>query len=346
MFSKFDKTMRATSGAILAAALAAGILAGAYACSSGGSAASGPASANAMPVASGQKVGQPGEGQKTFDTPDAAVKALVDALKTGDRAQVTPVFGPATGELVSGDPVEDANGFKMFVAAAAEKTRLSAKDDKTQQLFLGNADWPFAIPLVKLSDGKWFFDTEAGKPEILARRIGANELETIAVCHEYVMGQRDYASQDRDGSGILKFAQHFASSPGKKDGLYWPVADGEAPSPMNPLVVAADAEGYTLGQASGQHTGKHPFHGYYYHILTGQGSDAPGGPYSYIINGNMIAGFALIAWPDAYGDSGIMTFEINHQGKLYQKDLGPDTAKIAGGIAEYNPDSSWSLVKE
>jgi hypothetical protein len=189
---------------------------------------------------------------------------------------------------------------------------------------------------VKQGDG-WIFDSATGRQEILNRRIGANELDTIDVCRAYVAAQREFASEDRDGTGVFKFAQKFISAQGKHDGLYWPIADGEPASPLGPLVADAVAEGYNKKGV--------PYHGYYYRILTGQGKNAPGGAYSYIINGNMIAGFALVAFPADYGNSGVMTFIVNQQGVVFQKDLGPKTANLAKAMKIYNPDPSWQRVE-
>ncbi|MEI8194577.1 MAG: DUF2950 domain-containing protein [Phycisphaerae bacterium] len=287
---------------------------------------------------------EPGHGAQLFATDDEAAKALITAVKARDKESLRTILGPATKELVSGDAIEDANDFDTFVKHANEQTRLEKKTDSLAILHIGVQDWPFAIPLVKVSgpDGKWFFDTEAGKQEILARRIGANELEAINVCRGYVLAQREYASQDRDGSTVLQYAQRFVSKPGQKDGLYWETAAGEQPSPLGPLVAQATEEGYFPKKAPGPQ----PFHGYYFHILKKQGSDAPGGKYDYVINGHMIAGFALVAWPAQYGNSGVMTLIVNHQGKVYQKDLGPKTAETAKALSRYNPDGMWAVVKE
>jgi hypothetical protein len=297
-----------------------------------------------------QITGQPEANQQTFATDEDAVKALVETLGLTDKDKrkeaMHGIFGPAGHDLASGDPVEDATSFKTFVMRATAKTRLEKKSDALSILHIGNEDWPFPIPLVKGADGQWFFDTAAGKEEILARRIGANELATIQVCRAYVLAQRQYAGKDRDGSEVLKYAQHFHSHPGKKDGLYWPAAPGEEQSPFGPLVAEASAKGYFGERPPGQPAGPRPFQGYFFHVLTRQGPDVPGGRYDYVINGNMIAGFALIAWPDKYASSGVMTFIVNHQGKLYEKDLGPDTDRLARGITEYNPDASWKLVKD
>jgi hypothetical protein len=208
-------------------------------------------------------------------------------------------------------------------------------------LEVGEQAWPFPIPIVK-TDGGWFFDTEAGKEEILNRRIGTNELATLNVVRACVEAEREYASRDRDGSGVLKYAQRFSSHPDSKDGLYWsPDLDGEV-SPLGPLVADAQSEGYGLQTKDGK-SKPQPFHGYYFKILTRQGKHAPGGAYNYIINGNMIGGFALVAWPAEYGRSGIMTFIVNQQGRIYQKDLGPNTGRIAPAMKRYDPDSTWQL---
>jgi len=205
---------------------------------------------------------------------------------------------------------------------------------------LGVDGWPFPIPLVK-RDGQWLFDTAAGKAEILRRRIGMDELGAIAVCHAYVEAQREYASQDRLGDGVLAYAQFLRSTPGTHNGLFWPANPGEELSPLGPLVAQARVEGYHRS-AKMMNEQQAPYHGYYFKILTRQGKHAPGGKYNYIINGRMIAGFALVAWPAEWGNTGVMTFIVNQQGKVYQKDLGPKTAKIAKSMTAYDPDDTWS----
>lgn len=284
----------------------------------------------------------PAPGQPVFDSDDEALNAMLAAVKAQDHEQVHRLLGPAWKELVSGDKVEDADAFKEFAQRAAERTRLQQQDDATAIVYIGNDDWPFPIPIAKTSDGKWFFDTEAGKTEILARRIGENELDTIDVCREYVKAQRDYAATDRDGSGVLKYAQRILSTPGKMDGLYWDAAAGQEQSPFGHFFATAATQGYA------QTTGHphEPYHGYHFRVLKRQGSAAPGGKYDYVINGNMIAGFALVAFPVDYESSGIMTFIVNQQGKIYQKDLGPDTTELARQMSEFNPDSSWTPVKD
>jgi len=287
--------------------------------------------------------GEPGLGQQQFDSDADAAAALVAAAKAKDHQALHQIFGPSVAEFISGDKVQDETHFDHFVKNASEHLELEKKGPKTSVIDIGKDNWPFPIPITRLANGKWFFDTEAGKQEILDRRIGGNELETIKVCHGYVDAQREYASVDRDGSSVLKYAQHFISHHGK-DGLYWQAAAGEEESPFGVLVAHATLEGYTPGQKTA--AGPQPFHGYVYHILTCQGPAAPGGEYNYVINGNMIAGFALIACPTEYGTSGVMTFVISHQDKVYQKDLGAKTAEIVRDLKQYNPDSTWTLVTD
>jgi len=301
----------------------------------------GGTAANNSPLT--RPAGQAGVGQQQFDTDDLAAAALVTAAKAHDHDALDHIFGPSVTEFVTGDKVEDEKAFGHFVTNASAHLELEKKDANTSVIDIGKDNWPFPIPLTRLPDGKWFFDTEAGKQEILARRIGGNELETIKVCRAYVEAQREYASADRDGSGVLKYAQRLYSKNGK-DGLYWEAGPGEAESPFGPLVAQAALEDYTLGQKDS--TGPTPYHGYIYRTLKCQGPNAPGGKYHYVINGNMIAGFALVAGPTEYGVSGVMTFVISHQGKLYQKDLGPNTTDRVRSMKEYNPDSTWTLVTD
>jgi hypothetical protein len=285
--------------------------------------------------------GQPGAGQMVFDTDDAAVNAMVDAVKTCDHEKVRQILGPAWKELLTGDKVADAAAYKEFAGHFAEHSRIALSPEGNKAIiYIGKDDWPFPIPVTRDSGGKWFFDTEAGKAEILARRIGADELDAIQVCHDYVQAQREYASAERDDSGVLKYAQHLLSSPDKKDGLYWEVKAGEPQSPFGPLIAQAEAEGYTPAKGK-----PHEYHGYQFRILKSQGPDAPGGKYDYVINGNMIAGFALVAYPSDYDQGGVMTFIVSHNGKVYQKDLGTNTVDIARKLTEYNPDKTWTLVQ-
>jgi len=297
-----------------------------------------------------QVPGRPAAEQQTFASPDDGMKALLAAVKIPDRearrAAMRAVLGPAAADLSSGDPVADANSFQKFAARADEQARLEKRGDDEAVLLIGMQDWPFPVPLVKAADGKWFFDTAAGKQEILARRVGANELAAIAVCRAHVLAQRQYAATDRDGDEVLEYAQRFRSHPGTKDGLYWETAAGEEQSPFGPLITDAKERGYFAPRGADEPKTRRPFQGYYYRILKKQGPAVPGGRYDYVINGNMIAGFALAAWPAKYGSSGVMTFVINHQGKLYQKDLGPRTGEIAAAITDYDPDATWTLVKD
>jgi len=287
--------------------------------------------------------GEPGVGQRLFDTDEQAATALVAAAKSRDHDALHQIFGPSVTEFISGDKVEDEKSFECFVKNVDNHLELEKKDAKTSVIDIGKDKWPFPVPLTRLASGKWFFDTEAGKQEILARRIGANELETIKVCRAYLEAQREYASVDRDGSGVLKYAQHFISKHGK-DGLYWESVPGEEESPFGAFVAQATLEGYTPGKNGC--SGLHPYHGYVYRILTRQGAAVPGGRYDYVINGNMTAGFALVACPTEYGISGVMTFIVNHQGKVYQKDLGPETLSTVRSLKAYDADGSWTLVTD
>jgi hypothetical protein len=279
--------------------------------------------------------------QSTFASPEDAVKALVEAAKSNDVKTLEALFGPGSKDLlVSGDPVADQSRRERFVSLYEQKYRLEITGDKAV-LNLGNEDWPFAIPIVK-KEGLWYFDTKQGKEEILARRIGQDELGAIQVCLAYVDGQREYVLKDRDANGLLEYAQKFRSDPGKKNGLYWDVKAGEAQSPLGPLFAAAQEKGYSGKTAGGKPI---PYYGYYYRILKGQGKDAPGGAYDYVVRGKMIGGFALVAYPAKYASSGVMTFIVNQDGVVYQKDLGKNTEKTALAMKLFNPDSTWKKVK-
>ena len=287
----------------------------------------------------------PAAGQEVFASPKAASGVLLAAVETQDHKTLHRIFGPEIKRLVTGDKVEDQRHFEAFIAHALQKFQLQQTSSDTAVILIGNKSWPFPIPIKKTADGRWYFDTHAGLAEILARHIGADELETIKVCDAYVYAQRQYAATYHDGSDVLQYAQRMVSKPGTHDGLYWPPAANQPESPFGPLAAQAAAEGYTPGAHKNSH-GPHPFHGYLFHILKMQGPAAPGGKYNYVINGNMIAGFALVAFPEKYGASGVMTFIVNQQGKVYQKDLGPDTNKIAAHMTRYNPDKTWTLVQE
>ncbi|MGD0539700.1 MAG: DUF2950 domain-containing protein [Verrucomicrobiota bacterium] len=283
-------------------------------------------------------------GEQQFSSPEAAVDALKTAVVAQDTNALHAIFGPAGHELVAADIVEATNERELFASRLAEKTVLVRDSDSKAVLHLGADGWAFPIPLRK-QDGQWLFDTEAGKEEILNRRIGANELGAIQVCQAYVQAQREYASVDRNGDEVLAYAQRLRSTPGTHDGLYWASEAGDEQSPLGPLIAQARVEGY-------QHKtkiladDKAPYHGYYFKILTKQGKHAPGGKYDYVIHDRLIGGFALVAWPAQWGNSGVMTFMVNQQGKIYQKNLGPKTSSIANGITTYDPDASWTLVKD
>ena len=278
---------------------------------------------------------------QTFATPEAAVSALLAAASAQDTNAFRVIFGPVGVEIQNPDRVQAANELKAFNAAVNQHQRLVHESDAKCVLEIGDNAWPFPIPIVK-RNGQWFFDTEAGKDEIFNRHIGRNELATLQSVRAYVEAQREYASKDRDGDDVLEYAQKFRSTPGMKDGLYWPQdLDGEI-SPLGPLVAEAQAQGYgRKPKEEGDKTA--PFHGYFFKVLTGQGKHAPGGKYDYVINGNMIGGFALVAWPAEYGESGIMTFVVNQQGHVYQKNLGPGTAKAAEAMKAYDPDKTWTV---
>jgi hypothetical protein len=282
--------------------------------------------------------------EQIFDSPNDAINALVAAAKNNDTNGIHAIFGQAGHDLISPDAVQASEEHKLFVQRLLEKAQLVNNSESNATLELGEDGWPFPIPLVK-QDGKWFFDTAAGAAEILKRRIGMDELGAIAVCDAYVDAQREYASQDRIGDGVLAYAQFLKSSPGKHDGLFWPTnSSDEVLSPLGPFIAQARVEGYhrTAKMLDDEQA---PYHGYYFKILTRQGKNAPGGKYNYIINGRMIAGFALVAWPAEWGNTGVMTFIVNQQGIVYQKNLGPQTVKIASEIKTYNPDDSWTPAK-
>jgi hypothetical protein len=297
-------------------------------------------------------------GQSTFDTPEAATKALATAAKDEDRATLEKLFGAEYHNLLSGDPVEDKKDLDDFAAGAQEFMDLVQVDDNTYTVTVGKDAWPTPIPL-SMKDGKWFFDTAAGLQQVLDRRIGENELAAIETCRAYALAQWDYYTQaDWDHDGVAEYAQRLISTPGKHDGLYWETREDETPSPLGALVAQAQAEGYGPNPAVPGASGKGgsdletpaipraPYHGYYFRTLTAQGPHAPGGKHSYVINGNMIAGYALVAYPSNYGNSGVMTFIINGQGRVYQKNLGENTEKLAAAMAAYDPDPTWQRVED
>jgi len=276
--------------------------------------------------------------QQDYKTPQDAVDALVATARSGDQKAALVVLGRGGEDIISsGDKVSDDAVRARFVASYDTKHQIAMDGDSKATLVIGNNDYPFPIPLARNKDGTWSFDTAAGRQEILARRIGHNELDAIQTSLAYVDAQNDYAAKDRgDGQGV--YARRFISESGKKDGLYWPTAQGEEESPLGELFAAASRQGYRAGE------GRTPYHGYYFKILTKQGSDAHGGALDYVVSGKMIGGFALVAYPAEYRNSGVMTFIVNHNGTIFQKDLGPHTAELAERMTVFNPDASWPTV--
>jgi len=279
--------------------------------------------------------------QKGFATPDEAVKAFAAAMESNDEKELLSIFGTAAKELISsGDPVSDKQRREMFISDYNRKNKL-VQEGSRMVLNVGEKDWPFPVPLVKKGD-QWFFDTKAGKEEILNRRIGENELSTVQTLLAIVDAQREYAMNDRDNDGLLEYAEKFGSDPGRKNGLYWKTNPGEEPSPLGELVADARAEGYGR---TGLKQGPIPFHGYYFRILKKQGKHAAGGAFDYVVKNNMIGGFAVVAYPAVYGSSGVMTFVVNHEGVVYEKDLGKNTAKTAKAMNSFDPDQTWKKAE-
>ena len=280
-----------------------------------------------------------GADHASFDSADAAVSALVAALEKDDTARLQELLGPdSESVLSSGDAVQDRNDRADFVAAYRQSHALVPDGDDTMALVVGENQWPFAIPMTRRG-GRWVLDGAKGADELVYRRIGANELGAIAFCRGFVDAQNDYAAEGRDGDAAGIFALKLISDEGLHNGLYWPAAEGEAPSPAGPFVAAAAGEGYRAG-------GKTPYHGYYYRMLYAQGSNANGGARDYFVNGLLTQGFALVAWPAEYQVSGVMTFMVDQDGVVFQKDLGEDTAAAVEEIEAFDPDGSWVAVTE
>lgn len=279
------------------------------------------------------------DGQKTFSSSKEAVATLIQAVRDGNASDLLAILGPGTEEIVSsGDAIADKNARDSFLARYKFKHSLAESAPNQLSLAVGKDNWPFPIPLVRSSD-RWFWDGAAGKQEILYRRIGSNELAAIEVCHGVVVAQRDYATAGHDGLPAGIYAQRLMSESGTQNGLYWQVSEGEDPSPAGPLLAQASAEGY------GSVTSGSPYHGYYYRVLRAQGVHARGGAKTYIVDGNMTRGFALVAYPAEYRSSGVITFLVSKNGTIYQKDLGEKTADLAQQMTEYDPDNSWKAVK-
>src|SRR5271166_3346011 len=281
-------------------------------------------------------------GQKTFANAQDAGKTLYDAVKSGDKAAAEAVLGASSASILSsGDEVEDKNGRDRFTQRYEQMNRWAKEINGSETLILGAENWPFPIPLKKDAAGAWYFDTKAGVKEILFRRIGKNELAAIRVCDALADAQDEYFSQTHDGDPVKQYAQKVISDPGKQNGLYWKTAEGETESPIGPLVAYATGQGY-----GGQHDTPQPFHGYYYRMLTAQGANAKGGAKSYIVDGKMTGGFAFVAYPAEYRNSGVMTFVVDTQGVIYENDLGPKTAEIAAAMTAFNPDKTWRVVEQ
>ena len=278
---------------------------------------------------------------RTFSTPEEGVSALIKALKPLDQKELHAILGPEADDIVSsGDELADRKSAEAFVAKYERRHIVVTKGD-TAVIEVGDDEWPMPIPLVKTGD-KWKFDTAEGKEEILARRIGRNELSTIQTCRAIVDAQDEFSAMNKGTDTNPVYAQKFRSDPGQHNGLYWETKPGEPDSPLGPEFVKAQSEGYFAKSAAD--TGPRPFRGYYFRILTAQGPSAPGGARSYLANGKMSGGFAVVAWPVDYGNSGIMTFLVSHRGVLYQNDLGEKTSQLASDMSAFNPDADWEIV--
>jgi Protein of unknown function (DUF2950) len=276
--------------------------------------------------------------QQSFKTPEEAADALASAVRSGDNDGMLKVLGRAGTDIIdSGDDVADATARQQFLTAYDAQHTVTAEGNDKATMIIGKDDFPFPIPLVR-KDGQWQFDTTAGREEVLFRRIGRNELDAIQASLAYVDAQNDYADKDRTGAGPGVYAQRIISRPGKTDGLYWPASQSGDASPLGELVAQATGEGYRVGGE------RAPFHGYYFKILTRQGSAAPGGALDYVVHGKMIGGFGLVAYPADYGNSGMKTFIVNHAGTVYEKDLGPRTTQLAEQMTAFNPDKTWNKV--
>ncbi len=280
---------------------------------------------------------------KEFETPDVAVSALADAIRSNQPRQLRFILGPGSGRLVhSGDAVEDSISRQKFVAAFDQAHSIVYKGDgdSVAELQIGSAAWPFPIPLVKSGDAHWHFNAASGAAEILARRVGRNELSAIQVSLAIVDAEREYAQQHTNPTGVGEYTRRLSSRPGTHDGLYWPSTQGEMSSPLGPLLAKASAEGYVSAKP-----GKHvPYHGYYYKILTAQGASAPGGAYDYVVNGKLMGGVAVMAYPARHGASGVMSFMVDQNHIVYEKDLGPRSESAARATKRFDPDVSWKVV--
>jgi len=282
-----------------------------------------------------------GHVQSTYASPEEAAKALADAMRSDERKQIWHVLGPGASKLIrSGDPVQDDQARDAFVVAYDKSVKFERSGEDKATLLVGPDDFPFPYPLV-MKNGRWQFDAHQGDEQVLVRRIGRNELSAIKVCLAYVDAQREYAARDRNANGLLEYAQKLTSTPGQHDGLFWESKQGEPPSPLGPLVASARSQGYVHRDPMSA-----PYHGYYYKILTGQGKDASGGAYDYVVGGRMIGGFGLVAYPARWGNSGVMSFVCNHDGVVYEKNLGKDTQAVASKMTQFDPDPTWSKSED
>ena len=280
--------------------------------------------------------------QRSFASPEEAVKVLVDTVRAADVKGLVAIVGTGSEAwLFTGDNVSDREDWKRFLASYDQKSSLAKEGEAKRVLNIGADDWPFPAPIVKKGD-RWVFDSAAGREEVTNRRVGRNELDAIQTLLAVVDAQREYAVADADRNGYTDYARRFLSSQGKKDGLFWPAKAGEPASPLGPLVAVAAKEGYGKKVAAGA---PQPYHGYHYRILAAQGKDAPGGAYDYLVKDKLLGGFAVVAYPAKYGVSGVMTFMVNHDGVVHEKDLGSATASAAGGMTRYNPDRTWKKAQ-
>ncbi len=280
------------------------------------------------------------QAEQRFDSPEAAVDALVSAAKNSDKGALLEILGPEGQDVISsGDEVADRNARDRFLESYEEKSGFETEGDDYVVLTIGNDDWPFPIPIVK-EDEKWQFDTDAGLEEILLRRIGRNELSAISSALAYVQAQQDYAALSVDGKSPAAYAQRIVSTPGQKDGLYWPAETDDTPSPLTEIIAEITDEGYELGDKP------IPYHGYYFRILSSQGDGANGGSRDYVVDGRMTGGFALVAHPAAYGNSGIMTFMVNQEGVVLEKDLGLETESVVAEMEAFAPDETWTPAEQ
>ena len=279
------------------------------------------------------------EAQRTFASPEEAANALVEAVRSDSAARVLAVVGPKSRNwLMTSDEIADSGERRLFLAAYDRKNTIVRQSENRAALAVGDDAWEFPAPIVRKA-GKWMFDADAGREEILNRRVGRNELDTIQTLLAIVDAQREYAAEDADGNGLKDYAARFSSSPGKKDGLYWEVTEGQPPSPLGAVVAKAAGEGYGEQVKTGK---VQPYHGYIFRMLTAQGAQAKGGAYDYKVGGRLFGGFGVIAYPAAYGNTGVKTFIVNHDGVVYEKDLGPQTAAQAAKLARFNPDKTWT----